>query len=124
MGYEVTKNLKQMKKFMLLSVLTLLISSCAFHKGYISDSSYLGSNNFTYVKTNVEGKASTIRLLGIGGFSKQTLVNDARKDLLTKNPLQDGQALVNITVSWKITFVLPLYMGENCTVSASIVQFK
>ena len=41
-----------------------------------------------------------------------------------RDTLQDNQALVNLTVNYKYTFVLPFFWQNKCTVSASVVQFN
>ena len=63
-------------------------------------------------------------VFGLGGLSKKTLVDVAKKDLLSENPLNDNQAMVNLTVNWKNTFVLPFAITNRCTVTADIVEFK
>jgi hypothetical protein len=117
-----------MKKSILKSLLTLLVisflSSCAFHNGYMLSSASLSSNNFTYVKKDVKGTAVVSYFFGFGGHSKKAIVDDAKKDLLSNNPLNDNQALANLTVSWKQTFVLPFSIRNRCTVTADIVEFK
>lgn len=63
----------------------------------------------------------------MGGLSKQTLIADAKKDLLKNlkdGELQDGQALVNITVNWKRTMYTPILVKVTCTITADIVEFK
>ena len=117
-----------MKKRIFKSVITLfvicLLSSCAMHQGYMLNSASLGSNNFTYVKKDVKGTAMVAYVFGIGGNDRMAIVNVAKKDLLFANPLKDNQALVNLTVSWKNTFVLPFAITNRCTLTADIVEFK
>jgi len=122
------QNYIKMKNRIFKSVITLfvisLLSSCAMHQGYMVNSASLGSNNFTYVKKDVTGTAMATYVFGLGGLSKKAIVDDAKKDLLSANPLKDNQALVNLTVSWKNTFVLPFAITNRCTVTADIVEFK
>lgn len=117
-----------MNNRILKSVMTLvlisLLSSCALHQGYIVNSATLSSNNFTYVKKDLIGTATATYVLGLGGLSKMGLVDVAKKDLLSANPLKDNQVLVNLTVNWKNTFVLPFAITNRCTVTADIVEFK
>src|ERR1041384_5624225 len=87
-------------------VLMFAFSSCAVHSGYMQSSANLAGNNFSYVKKDVEGTAKTFYIFGIGGLNKMALVNEAKKDLLKNYQLQDGQALVDLTVNWKQTFFL------------------
>ncbi len=101
-----------------------LLSSCAMHQGYMVNSAALSSSNFTYVKKYVQGTAKVTYIFGLGGLSKIALVDNAKMDLLYANPLKDNQALVNLTVNWKTTFVLPFAFTNRCTVTADIVEFK
>ena len=116
-----------MKKRFLKAAMTLfvisLLSSCAMHQGYMVNSAALGSNNFTYVEKDVTGTAMATYVFGLGGLSKMAIVDVAKKDLLYANPLKDNQALVNLTVSWKNTFVF-FVTTNRCTVTADIVEFK
>jgi len=100
------------------------MSSCAMHLGYTTNSAALSTNNFAYVKRSVQGTAKAIYVFGIGGLKRQALTEEARKDMMENFPIQDNQAFVNITVSYKYTFVLPFFMQNKCTVSASVVQFN
>jgi hypothetical protein len=118
----------KMKNRIFKSVMTLvvfsLLSSCAAHHGYMVNSAALSSNNFSYVKKDLKGTARATYVFGFGGLSKMALVDVAKKDLLSANPLKDNQAIVNLTVNWKSTFVLPFAITNRCTVTADIVEFK
>lgn len=88
------------------------------------NSTSLSSNNFTYVKMNVQGTSTIKYFLSCGGYKKSTLVNDAKQSLLASNPLQKNQALANITVNWKKTYILSVfYTVVKCIVTADIVEF-
>lgn len=108
--------------FITISLVLILFSNCANHSGYMQSSASLNSNNFKYIKRDVQGTASTLYVLGIGGLHKTALVNEAKKELLKNFQLQDNQALVDITVNWKQTYFL-VVMTNRCTVTASIVEF-
>lgn len=102
-----------------------LLSSCAMHTGYITNSASLSSNNFKYVQRGVSGTAMATYVFGFGGLSKTALVDEAKKDLLkNSNQLNDNQTLVNLTVNWKNTFVFPFVITNRCTVAADVVEFK
>ena len=113
-----------MKKFFLIISTVFLFSNCAMHGGYTTNSAALSTYNFSYARTSVEGTAKAFYVLGIGGLSRQALVEEARKNLMENHALQDNQAFVNITVSYKVTFVLPFFIQNKCTMSASVVQFN
>jgi hypothetical protein len=112
-----------MRKTTIILILSVLFTSCAMHTGIVTNSTALSTNNFAYVKKSVQGTAKATYFLGFGGLSRQALVEEARRDLLENYMPEDNQALVNLTVSFKITFLL-FYMENKCTVSASVIQFN
>lgn len=114
--------MRTFKLIIAIAVLGLLTSSCATHFGMMAGSASLSSNNFKVVKM-ASGHAKTTKFFGIGGLGKEALVLDAKKDLLQNNPLRDGQALSNVTVDFKNSFVF-FVMTVNVTVAADIVEFK
>lgn len=99
-----------------------LFSSCATHWGMMSGNASLSSNNFKMVKM-ASGTASTLKVFGLGGLAKNALVLNAKKDMLQNNPLKDGQALANVTVDFKNSFIF-FINTEKVTVTADIVEFK
>lgn len=104
--------------------LVLLLSGCSLHSGYMTNSASLSSSNFSYVKTNLKGYSKAVYVFGIGGLDHDALVDEAKRNLLDTTPLKDNQALVNITLSWKSSFVIPLVITRRCTITADIVEFK
>ena len=113
-----------LKSFFVI-IITILISSCsAYHGGYLTNSASLSSGNFSYVKMNVKGTSTTTYVIGVGGIAKETLVNNAKQDLLTSNPLQNNQDLVNLTVNFKTSYYLGIVITVKCLVAADIVEFK
>jgi hypothetical protein len=112
-----------MKNLVIILAASLFLSSCAVHGGYITNSASLSSNNFIYIETAAKGTAEATYIFGAGGLDRDALVEDARQNLLRNFPLNDNQTLVNITLSFKKTYVLPFFIKNKCTVSASIVQF-
>lgn len=115
-----------MKKNLLYISIALLtifsFSGCAVHNGFMSDSVSLSKNNFKMVRY-AEGTASTTKFFGLGGLAKNALVAEAKKDLMQNYPLKDGQALANVTVDFKNSFVF-FIMKTKVTVTADIVEFK
>lgn len=109
-------------KLFLFSTMAFFINGCAFHSGIVNSSTSLSSNNFTVVKY-ATGTAQTTHVLGIGGLTKQALVAEAKSVLLANNPLKKGQALANLSVDFKTTFLL-LVVVTKVTVTADIVQFE
>ncbi len=105
-------------------VVISLFTSCAMHNGYMVNSASLSSSNFKYVNKEVTGTAIASYVIGIGGISKATLVGLAKQNLIEYYPLKENQALANITINWKTTYVLPFAITNRCTITADIVEFK
>lgn len=103
-------------------VVSLLLSSCAFHYGNMTSSASLSANNFKIVKL-AKGSATATRIFGLGGLGKEALVAEAKADLLQNYPLKDGQALANICVDFKNSFIL-FVNTTKATVTADVVEFK
>ena len=105
--------------------LALLLSSCAaFHSGSMEGSASLSSANFVYVKQNVRGYSQATYIFGIGGLAKETLVADAKIDLLRSNSLSSNQALANVSVNFKTSVYLGIVTTLGCTITADIVEFR
>lgn len=114
-----------LKSFFAISIAIFITGCAAIHDGYMANSASLSSNNFSYVKMNVQGTSTATYVLGIGGLAKETLVNDAKQQLLASNPLKSNQTLANLTVNYKNSRYLGvLFMTVKCTVTADVVEFK
>lgn len=109
-------------KSIIIASLFLMLTSCAFHGGMMTGNASLSGNNFKTIKL-VKGTAKTTKIFGIGGLGKNALVFEAKKDMLMNNPLKDGQALANVTVDFKISYIF-IVNTEKVTVTADIVEFN
>ena len=89
----------------------------------MTNSTALSQANFEYVSNNIQGSESVTYVLGIGGMTKETLVDNAKKDMLQRNPLKANQALCNLTVNMKTSYQLGLFITVTCTVTADVVEF-
>lgn len=118
------KKIMSFRNSILILLALCVLSSCAIHQGYITNSAALTSNNFSYVHLDAYGMAQARYIFGIGGLNHSALVDYAKRDLLSKTPLRDNQALVNLSVNWKSTVILPFWVSVQCTVTADIVEFK
>ena len=114
--------MRKIKFSSIIIIVSILLSSCSYHSGYMNNSVSLNQANFKYNYQSVSGSASTVLFLGIGGFNTDKIVDDAKKDLLRNHPLKSNQALANITVNWRNSFYI-IVMSTTCTVSADIVEF-
>lgn len=104
------------------AIVAMMFSSCAMHTGIGMSNASLSQNNFKMVKY-AKGDVKTTKVFGLGGLGKQAMVAEAKQELLANYPLQDGQALANMTVDWKTGFYF-FVVVTKCTVTADIVQFE
>lgn len=113
-------------KFSLIFLIFSILTGCiASHVGIMSGSASLDAPNFTYKKQNVFGEAQATYVLGIGGVARQSLIIEAKKNMLKANPLLSNQALANVSVSYKSTGFLGFIVRTvKCDVSADIVDFS
>lgn len=105
-------------------LIVMILSGClSMYQGAIQSSTSLHQRNFKTVKT-VQGVAIARYFLGVGGFSiRDGLYADAKDNLLKNNPLQEGQALANITTDYKTSMILYLYASTELTMTADIIEF-
>ena len=113
---------KNFLKILVAVVSVLFFSSCAVHTGMMTGNASLSSNNFKTVKM-ASGTSKATKFFGLGGLGKDALVLEAKKDLLQNSPLKEGQALANVTVDFKNSFIF-IVATEKVTVTADIVEFK
>lgn len=103
---------------------SLALSSCASsHYGTLQSSASLSSNNFNYSENSISGTSTATYIFGIGGMKRQSLVDEAKQDMLSKNPLKSGQALANTTVNLKNSIMFGFFQEVICTVTADVVTF-
>lgn len=114
--------MKKLKLFVAIVIIAFTASSCATHWGMMTGNASLSSNNFKMIKI-ASGTASTTKIFGFGGLAKDALILSAKKDMLQNNPLKDGQALANVTVDIKNSFMF-FVNKEKATVTADIIEFK
>jgi len=114
--------MKKFTFFIAIVIVAFTASSCATHWGTMNGSASLSSNNFKIVKM-ASGTASTTKIFGFGGLAKDALVLEAKKDMMQNYPLREGQALANVTIDFKNSFMF--FVNTNkVTVTADIVEFK
>ncbi len=109
-------------KFLAFTVLILSFTSCAIHSGMMTGNAAISDGNFKVVKV-ATGTAKATKVFGLGGLGKDALVFEAKKNLLTNYPLKEGQALANVTVDFKNSFIIIINV-EKVTVTADIVEFQ
>ena len=113
-----------MKKLSTLLTFLLLASCVSVHTGAPSSSASLSSNNFVYVVKDAQGSASVTQYVSLVPGFRETLINDAKMEILKKHPLKDNQVLANITVDFKTNLILgPVVRITKCTITADIIEF-
>jgi len=117
--------MKSILKFSILLSVILSFSGCiTLHNGVFYNSAQLNTDNFRYVKMNAEGTSTVTYSLFSGGESEQTLLADAKKELIRENPLKSNQTLVNTNVNYKMTsYFFGFVTKLTCIINADIVEF-
>lgn len=118
--------MKHLRHIFVLALFSLIISSCAsYHVGYITDSASLSSDNFSYVERQLQGSSEADYYFTFGSINKESLVQEAKAAILEEHPLEDNQALANITVEYRTqNYLFYVYIKRICTVTADIVAFE
>ena len=121
-----------MKKNLLLVVcVSFLLSSCiGLHNSGLTGNSKVYETRVELCKKNfkviarVKGESQATYVLGIGGLSKNALVEEARSDMFSKADIIGGaRAIINETVETKITTYFGVVLQRKIIVSASIIEF-
>lgn len=115
----------------ILSVLPVLfLSSCAVYwTPYASLNSNttqveLREGNYTIIG-KAEGKAEATYVLGIGGFSQQTLMGQALGQLYDQAELQGrSKAVVYLTPETRHTGLFPFFYRKTIIIKGFVVEFK
>lgn len=116
--------MKKTFKYFSFASLLFLQSCLATHTGIVNNSAALSQANFAYKSQNLSGSSTAHYVLGIGGMAKESLISEAKRDLMQKASLKENQTLANVTVSFKNSNYLGVYIVVNCLVTADVVEFK
>jgi hypothetical protein len=104
-------------------VVSLLLSSCAYHIGTVGGGSAVITNaNFSHVDF-AYGTARTTHFFGIGGAQKDALVLEAKRNLYQNYNLRPKQAIGQTIVDFKRKIFFP-FLFTKVTVSAEIIDFS
>ena len=119
------------KNLFLAAFISLLMSSCiGLHNTGLTGNSKvyetrveLNKKNFKVI-ARVKGESRATYVFGIGGVSKNALVEEARADMLSKADIIGGaRAIINETVETKLTSYFGVVLEKKIIVSASIIEF-
>jgi PBP1b-binding outer membrane lipoprotein LpoB len=120
--------MKKLKLLLVLCISAILFSSCAgFSTIYPKESPahtqvLLQENNFRVIKT-VEGEWSATYILGIGGLSKESLLNSATSNMYKNAQLTGSQTIINITSVVSSKTILGIYTKKTAIVSGTMIEF-
>ena len=109
-------------KNLLIVIALFLLTGCAFHSGTFNGSAAITNNQFRIAGT-AHGTAQTTQLFGLGGLGKTGLVQEAKKNMQAKYPIQKGMAWGNVTVDFKTSYVF-FIRKTKAFVSADIIDFN
>lgn len=109
-------------KNLLIVIVLFSLTGCAFHSGTFNGSAAITNNQFRIAGTS-HGTAQTTQLFGLGGLGKSGLVQEAKKNMQAKYPIQKGMAWGNITVDFKTSYVFFVRITK-AIVSADIIDFN
>lgn len=119
---------KWLRRILVLPV--LFLSSCAVYwtpyANFNSNTTQveLRDGNYTIVGT-AEGKAEATYILGIGGFSQQTLMGQALSQLYDQAHLQGkSKAVVYLTPETRHTGFFPFFYRKTIIIKGFVVEFK
>lgn len=101
----------------------ILLTACTIHTGTISGGSGVITDDRFAVTRLVMGTAKTTQFLGIGGFEKDAMVFEAKKNMIQHAEMQPGEVIGQTTVDFKRTFFFPI-QSNKVTISAEIIDFS
>lgn len=120
-----------MKKilFVLVAAMTILFSSCGFHKEATSNYNQLQTQvvlnqaNYEVVGT-ATGECSQVYIFGIGGMSQKSMSESAISEMHKNANLHGSQAIINSNVNFKFSTVLGVYTKVTAIAYGTVIEFK
>ena len=108
------------KSIFTLVIAILFLASCiTSHNGAVSSGPLIHASD-KYIDIS-SGFSSSIFVFGIGNAKKQQLINDAKKNLYTKRPLQKGEYYSNFTTDINKKWIFFIAQKIDVSVSADIL---
>jgi hypothetical protein len=121
-----------MKKLKILSItlfVMVLAAGCGTHRGAFLNNNNnttqveLGEKNFKVV-SKVSGQSTATYVLGIGGITNKSLVENARSNMMSNADIVgSSKAIINMTTESHSTLVYPFFYQKTITVSGYVVEF-
>ena len=111
-----------MKKFILLSLFAILLTSCAGMTHVTTPHTVaLNKANFKFVK-NVKAETKATYVFGIGGMSESANA-DVIENLQKNADIKPNQALADIHIKTTYKCFLGIILTRTLTASAAVVEF-
>ena len=113
-----------MKRLILILVVIILTTRCTVQQyGTFTGNAVLSNNNYL-IKGNVKGTSSSNQFLGIGGYNKKGLVEQAKSNIFAKYEINSNQALANVTVDIQKTNFFFIVYSTKVTITADLVEYN
>jgi hypothetical protein len=117
-------------KFLAITLFVMIIaSSCGSHRGaFINNNNNttqveLSEKNFKVVR-KVSGQSTATYVLGIGGITNKSLIENARSNMMSNADIVgSSKAIINMTTESHSTLVYPFFYQKTITVSGYVVEF-
>ena len=106
---------------------TLSLTGCGVSmmtsENYNQTKVVLSENNFKVVGI-AKGEWSATYVFGIGGFSSNSLMNNAISDMYEKANLTGSQTIINVTTAVSVKqIVWGIYLQRTAVVTGTIIEF-
>lgn len=121
--------MKKAINFLLVSIVAIVMASCAglnttpYPNDPVQTKVIIKEANYTIVK-EVEGSWSATYIFGIGGYSKNSLTNNAIGDMYKNAQLTGSQQIINITTTVSTKSVLGIYLKREVRAHGYVIEFK
>jgi predicted ATPase len=107
-------------KIFSIGLIFLFLSSCSFHTGSITTSSVAANGKkYNYVDVAL-GYSKVSYIFGIGGFGKDMLIDEARRNMYVSYPLKPNETFENVTLNLHTSWYL-LYSKKEVVMLADVV---
>jgi len=103
-------------------IISLTISSCAFHSGLMTGNAALNDANFKTVDYAI-GSSETTKVFGFGSVATDGLMLEAKRNMYESYPLNPGQAYANVSVDFKTAYFL-VVVKTKAIITADVVDFN
>jgi len=122
--------MRKFKSLLFFAAVLVFVSGCGVHNALVTNTNNnvtnveLSSDNYRVIQ-KVSGEATATYVLGIGGLSKKTLVENAKSKMFQEADMEGkARAIVNIVTETYYKTFLGFYTERTVTVSGYVVEFE